>query len=215
MQRICFPEILINVATKKSPAKKKEVKKTSQNQWISYSLVVIVVIITGLFVLKSYKINIVSSPKPSVSKNPNLFNFGGQKIMLNNRTLTFVDGVYTNSDPTLGENGAIIANRSVDPSGTRAAAILIDSPGGSGTFYYLVGASLINGKEVYSTPVLLGDRIKMQSLTVDNPQAQDNGLITVEYLDHSADEALADEPTVKITKKFAFENSGNLTPILH
>lgn len=198
---------------KKKIAKQKT-NKYSIGSWIL--LIVVVVMFLGVVMANRY-----SPPPPYVMENMSgsiqyiPFNFANQKIILNNQELTFVNGTYVNSDPTNGHHSAMIMNRSISPSKTRAAAILMDNPGGSGTFYYVVGASLINGKEVYATPIFLGDRIKIQSVIVDNPGTQDNGIITIQYLNRTANAPLGSNVTQQVTAKYAFQNDGNLTPILY
>lgn len=108
-----------------------------------------------------------------------------------------------------------VTNRTISPGGMTAAAILVDSSEGSGTFYYLVGAMMKDEKELYSAPVLLGDRIQIVSVTPDNPGSEDNGLITVQYLDRPANAPMVADPTVSMIKKFAFEDDGNLIGVLH
>lgn len=143
------------------------------------------------------------------------FDFGNQKIPLNNQTLTFIDGNYNNTNSVYGLHQASISNQSVNPKGTRAAAILTDKPGGSGTFFYVVGAMLEDGHETYSTPVFLGDRIKIISVSVDDLGSEDNGIITVTFLGFPADAPLSAEPTEEMTAKYAFQDNGNLIEVLH
>lgn len=141
-----------------------------------------------------------------------IFDFGNQSIMLNNQELSFKNGLYENSDQTYT---ARITNQKANPSGSRAAAILIDNPGGSGTFYYLVGAISKDGKITYSEPVLLGDRIQIVSLTVDEPERYDNGVITVTYLNRPDSVPFSEEPTQQKIVRYAFEENGNLLEILN
>lgn len=108
--------------------------------------------------------------------------------------------------PTMG-------SQAISPSGTRGAGILIDSPGGSGTFYYLVGATVKNGMNVYSEPVPLGDRIIIKSLTVKDAATHNHGEITVTYLDRPEGAPMSDEPTKEVVEKYAFENNGNLIEV--
>jgi hypothetical protein len=189
---------------------KKKIKKSSQKVWI-ITAIVVGIFIVGAMVYKSL-------PKPDsskiVSEQSTTFDFSNQKLMLNNQELLFVNGSYKNSD-SYGEHTATINNRSVNPSGTRAAAILVDNPGGSGTFLYVVGSMLKDGREIYSEPVLLGDRIKIVSVTVDDAGTYDNGIITVEYLDRPANAPMVDAPSVKMISKFAFQDDGNLIVVLH
>ncbi len=141
--------------------------------------------------------------------------FGNQKVMLNNQELLFVKGSYKSSDTTYGPHTASIGDQAGNLSKTRYVAILTDKPGGSGTFSYLVGAMPKQGKIVYSKPVLLGDRIKIISVVVDNPGAKDNGIVTVQYLDRTEGSPMSSEPTQEIIAKYTFQDDGNLLAVLH
>jgi hypothetical protein len=155
------------------------------------------------------------SPVPSLSTKSDSFDFGNQKIMLSNQELAFVNGTYKSSDTADSGHSATIDNQTLSPSKTRAAAILIDNPGGSGTFYYLIAGMQKDGMEIYSEPVSLGDRIKIVSVTVEDPEAHDNGEIVVVYLDRAEGAPMAEEPTQQVTKKYSFLENGNLIEVLH
>ena len=73
---------------------------------------------------------------------------------------------------------------------------------GSGTFIYL--AAFVSGPVTYrgTRVTYLGDRISPQSISINE------GIVTVKYLDRRLDEALAVEPTVRMTKEFTFEDGG-------
>lgn len=158
---------------------------------------VIVVLFTGIVVMNTPSF---VSPSPlSISTNTIAFDFTSQHFVIDGNAPT--SPKFTNKAVNLAEN--------------RAAAILVDSPGGSGTFYYLVGGMIENGKEVYSQPVSIGDRVKIESVTVENPGTENNGIITVEYLTRPENAPMSDEPTVLVTEKYAFEDDGNLIEILN
>ena len=178
----------------------------------SLLIVLFLALIALLFVLLFYTLPKNTINPPIVTPHLQSFNFSNQTIMINGQKLTFVNGVYKSADQ---QETATIINSSTNPVRNRAAAIVVDNPGGSGTFYYIYGAMSKAGRETYSQPVQLGDRIKIESVTVDDPQAEDNGMITVKYLDHTADEAMADAPTQEVTAQFAFQDDGNLLAVLH
>ena len=197
---------------------KKKVQHSHKKRklWISIALIIIV--------LATIKIAYFSSITPKTqaptttttdSLQPHSFDFGNQKMRVNNQELAFVNHIYETSNEADGKHSAIISNQTANPSQTKSAAILIDNPGGSGTFYYVVGASVKDGKEIYSKPVLIGDRIKILSVSVADAGAEDNGIITVKYLDRSTGTPMATEPTQEKTTQYAFENNGNLIVVLH
>ncbi|MDO8670961.1 MAG: hypothetical protein Q7O66_05965 [Dehalococcoidia bacterium] len=62
-----------------------------------------------------------------------------------------------------GAFGQIDEGQSVD-----AAVLLVSDPGGSGTFTHLVAALNRDGKPVPSKPVLLGDRIAVRAIRIED-----------------------------------------------
>lgn len=133
------------------------------------------------------------------------FNFGAQRVQVDHQTLTFSSGSYA-----VGDHTATVGERTVNTVGNTAAAILTDQPGGSGTFYYLLGAKQSENGEVYSKPISLGDRIKFESLSVS-----DDGEIEVTYFVRAANAPMSAKPSKKMTMKYAFQDDGNLISVLH
>jgi len=166
----------------------KKSKKTNKNRalWILILLLIALGIGAALF-KKEFTHNTSQVQK----KQP--FDFGSQSILLEGSTLVFMNGLYESEDKT---HTAQITNRTVNNTHDRAAAILIDSPGGSGTFYYLIGAIERGGEEMYSTPILLGDRIKIVSVSISNAEEQNNGEIEVKFLDRPDDAPMFEEPSI-------------------
>lgn len=179
--------------------------------------IIIMAALLGLYLIKGNKPEIATaSPSPIVLVPPTSpFDFGNQTLFLDETKMSFSKGSYSVNDPDAGLHTAKIDHQTINPAGNRAAAILADQPGGSGTFYYLVGAMLKDGKEIYTIPVLLGDRIMVQKITVDDPEEHDNGQITVEYLDRGPKEPMSATPTKQMIKKYSFEDSGELIEVLH
>jgi hypothetical protein len=202
------------MATKKiKKSQKKYTKKprTKQSKIIWAILTLLLIFLAALFLTNKQSFAPTPNDMSSMQEN---FNFGNQTITLDGETLNFTNGKYENPDTTYGQHTAEIVNKTTNSSGSQAAAILVDSPGGSGTFYYLIGASKIDGKEFYSTPISLGDRIKIVSVSVENPGATNNGIIIVKYLTRPENAPMSDDPTVEVTAKYAFEDSGNLIQVL-
>ncbi|MFC1484667.1 hypothetical protein ACFL6Q_06450 [Candidatus Neomarinimicrobiota bacterium] len=80
-----------------------------------------------------------------------------------------------------------------------AAVILIADPGGSGTFYYLSAVINRDGIPRPMATTLLGDRISIASLDIDN------GEITVTLLTRRPDEPMATTPTLEIVRRYALQ----------
>lgn len=185
---------------------------------IGIVVIIILAAVAGLFLIKGDQPETTPYPTPSsmlLVPPSQPFDFGNQTFTLDDQALVFRSGTYTQSSQYEGTHTADIKHISISPNASRAAAILIDQPGGSGTFYYLVGAMMKDGKEVYSTPVLLGDRILFMKAAVEDPGEHDNGEIVLEYLDHGPNDPMSGEPTKQMTKKYSFEDSGELIEVLH
>lgn len=82
-----------------------------------------------------------------------------------------------------------------------SALILVQDPGGSGTFYY-VGAALIdsNNKYIETNTLLLGDRILLEDIEIKE------GVITVKYKDRKSDQPMTETRSIDASKKFEVEN---------
>lgn len=81
------------------------------------------------------------------------------------------------------------------------AIILVQNPGGSGTFYYI--ASAINKDSVAqgTNALLLGDRIAPQNVQIEN------GKIIANYADRKAGEPMTTPPSVGVSKYFIYDGS--------
>ena len=174
-------------------------------------VVVLVSLVAGYLYKKQFPSS-ASHPVSAVKHLVSPFDFSNQLIMMDYGEVKFSNGSFKTPD---GTHSATISQSAVNSAGNRAAAILTDQPGGSGTFYYIVGASTIEDVTYYSLPLLIGDRIKVQSVTMDNPAEHDDGVIIVTYLDRQPKDPMSTEPTVSKTAKFAFEKTGNLISVLH
>ena len=71
-----------------------------------------------------------------------------------------------------------------------------------------------DGKIIYSEPVLLGDRIKIISVSVDDPQEYDNGVVTVTLLNRPPEAPMTVVPIEEATSQYAFQDNGNLMIVL-
>jgi hypothetical protein len=77
--------------------------------------------------------------------------------------------------------------------------VLISDPGGTGRFYDLVAVLDRNGNAFPVATTFLGDRIEVNALTIED------GQIVVDMLTRSPDEAMADEPTLPVTRIFGIK----------
>lgn len=83
-----------------------------------------------------------------------------------------------------------------------AAICLINSPGGSGTFYYIAAVTRDGNTKNYqgTKAVFLGDRIQLLKISIED------NIITAVYNTRKPNEAMAIAPTVMVSKKFKVEN---------
>ncbi len=99
---------------------------------------------------------------------------------------------------SLGEQ---ITTGDLDGDGVLDAAVtLVADPGGSGTFVYLAAVLNRDGAAEPVASVLLGDRIVVKSLVVED------GEITVAMLTRQEDEPMSAEPTVAVTQVFRLQD---------
>ena len=87
-----------------------------------------------------------------------------------------------------------------ETDGVDTAAITIEDPGGSGTFYYL--HALVNSEgELRDTDVaFLGDRVQVEGVSIHDRT------ITVAMLDRGPDAPFAEPPTIPVIRQFHLEN---------
>ena len=79
------------------------------------------------------------------------------------------------------------------------AVILVQQPGGSGTFVYVAALLNASGGTVATPAVLLGDRVRPTAVRIDG------AAIVVEFLDRAPGDALAAAPSVPTTRRFAVQ----------
>ncbi|MEI7741772.1 MAG: hypothetical protein WCJ29_04665 [bacterium] len=79
--------------------------------------------------------------------------------------------------------------------------ILTQTPGGSGTFYYLASAVGKMEGPVGGPTILLGDRISPQTTECKD------GLVVVNYADRKQDEPFSEVPSVGVSRYFKLQNN--------
>jgi len=107
------------------------------------------------------------------------------------RTLAFGNPVYGDLDGDGDED---------------AAVILVQDPGGSGTFYYIGAALGVKGGYRGTNAVLLGDRVTPLKVDIRN------GVIFIDYRDRRPEEPMAIPPSIGNSAYLTLK-SGNLTAI--
>lgn len=129
--------------------------------------------------------------------------------LLGKESITLVNGVFEKQaapgsaavNKTQVWEQPIIGDLNAD--GKEDAAVgLINSPGGSGIFYYIAAAvkNADTNKYQGTNAVFLGDRIQLSKISIEN------NIITVVYSDRKPNEPLTAAPVVAVTKNFKVEN---------
>ena len=79
-----------------------------------------------------------------------------------------------------------------------AAVVLVTNTGGTGHFYELAAVLNENGQPKHAASVLLGDRVRIMSLTIKD------GQITVRMITQGPDDPMS-TPTLEVTNKYKLE----------
>lgn len=125
------------------------------------------------------------------------------------RSITLHAGMH--AEPAAPESAALNSTRvweqptlaDLDRDGLDdAVVILVNEPGGSGTFYYVAAAYNDGSHFIGSTALLLGDRIDMRSVTVEN------GTVIVSYSDHGRTQAIAYTAQKRLERRFSGARPG-------
>ena len=108
-------------------------------------------------------------------------------------------GSATKTKITLGKLQAV---GDVNGDGLEDALVtLVADPGGSGTFTYLALVLNQDGKPEPLAAVMLGDRIIVKSLSIQN------GIVQITMFTRKPDEPMSVEPTVEVDRIFNFQNN--------
>jgi hypothetical protein len=134
---------------------------------------------------------------------------------IENSPVTLIDGI-AKTPATHGATSKVVTRIWGEPTTADlqqdgvddAVLILVHSPGGSGTFYYLAAAIGSPDGSSGTAGLFLGDRI--------DPQAVEfrDGRIIVRYLTRAGGESFADQPTVEEQRDFLYKaESGGLVEV--
>jgi len=158
-----------------------------KNQTLIAALIVVVVLGLGLYVF-TMKESAPAQPAPATQTGVS-FDPVQAMYMVEGRQVSLTSNMIF-GQPTIGDlNGDGMPD---------AAMIIVQQPGGSGTFYYVVAALAgSNGTGQGTNAILLGDRIAPQNVSIEN------GVITVNYADRKPGEPMTNQPSVGVTKQFA------------
>jgi hypothetical protein len=128
--------------------------------------------------------------------------------LIENKVVTLVNGKFEEQIP---DSSIVIKsynwNTPVEGSLTDftgekkdASFILVQEPGGSGLFYYVVASLAANEGYIGTNGILLGDRIAPQNMEI-----RQNKVIVVNYADRVEGASMTDKPSVGVSKYFKIQ----------
>lgn len=131
-------------------------------------------------------------PAPTNTPTATAFDPLNATYIIEGQPITLVNGSASTSMTTVfGQPTSGDLNGDGNPD---AAVILVQQPGGSGTFYYVAAALDIASATVGTNAILLGDRIAPQTLEIAN------GQIVANYADRAAGQPMTTPPSVGVSK---------------
>lgn len=132
--------------------------------------------------------------------------------MIDDRAITLIDG--TSSMPAAIDSETVMkvsllngpAFADIDGDGVKDAVVILrDEPGGTGVFYF--ASVLLSGNQKSTNSILLGDRIRIQSIEILS-----GGNVTIQTLEREITDPMTTAPSVLKTRLFRVEN-GTLTEV--
>ena len=178
------------------------------NKKLIISIVLLIVIVCWLVYIavdnggvenKFEGVNTSATSTKNINFDPLNFTYDveGQKIKIENGNsiMDVVPGSAEKLETTIPDGMITIGDLNKDNKND-AALILVQSSGGTGLFYYLT--SIVNDAGVIKNKgsVFIGDRILIENIIIEG------GIVTLNYLDRKESDSMADEPSVKIVKRF-------------
>ncbi len=144
-----------------------------------------------------------ASPTPAVLTLETIKNVEYKLNAVDNpRIIRLVDGIFTDEDRTEVRLFDQIAIKDLNGDGVEDAAVLVgENFGGSGTFVSLVVFLSQNGQPEQFAAILIDDRPKITSLTIED------GQIVLEALVHGVDDPMCC-PTFPITRTYGLGTNG-------
>jgi hypothetical protein len=151
--------------------------------------------------------NQVENTDTSLKPGPDPLN---TTYLIENKAVTLVNGKSEEQIP----NSSIVIksynwNNPVEGSLTDftgekkdASFILVQEPGGSGVFYYVVASLAANEGYIGTNGILLGDRIAPQNMEI-----RQDKVIVVNYADRVEGASMTDKPSVGVSKYFKIQGA--------
>ncbi|NCN52565.1 hypothetical protein GW943_02030 [Candidatus Parcubacteria bacterium] len=157
-------------------------------------LILLVVLVGSFYVLNSYIYNEKQAEVISDYKDAT--------YVLNGEPVQLVNG-FAETEAAPGSTTKIVTRYfgnelPIDLNGDGVedvAFILTQETGGSGVFYYAVGAVMTDGGYVGTDGYLLGDRIAPQSTDV-SPNPRHKNVVVFNYVDRAPNEPMTAQPSI-------------------
>jgi hypothetical protein len=156
----------------------------NKNTWTIVAAIVIVILGVTIFLSGS------KNQSTSVAPIPTTFDPTNATYTIDGQPVTLIHGANS-STSLFGQpvSGDLNSDGKAD-----AVVILVQNPGGSGTFYYVAAAiNAANGIEG-TNAVLLGDRIAPENLQIIH------GEVIVNYADRKPNDPMSTPPSVGVSK---------------
>ena len=148
---------------------------------------------------------LLSACATPLEKSPNLDQIPMPAVWAENKTITLQDGIYSEPAAPGSASTTTVRTSHYFARGTIhdqqvLAIILTTDGGGSGTFFDLFVFTTEHNKLVYADQIPLGDRLKINRVTIANNQ------ISVDLLTRKEGTAMSSGPDRPLTKTFIFSD---------
>ncbi len=169
-------------------------------------LVIVLLAISGwIYYRQSYMVpQSVEQPNPVDSRDELLASVPKVFVPIANKTISLTGSTtqFGSVDEPNESFGTVTLGELVAEHNEMIFTTIAANYGGSGEFFYLVAFVPTASGYQSAGYTSIGDRVDIEKLTVN-----DDGVITLDYLDHSADQAMADAPNVKVERMYRYENN--------
>lgn len=161
---------------------------------------VIIVVVAAAFAI--YELNISQQNALQAQNNPSVnFDPLNAPYTIDSQTITLVNG-KAETEAAPGSATKIITMIFGEPirgdlngdGKTDAALMLMQNPGGSGTFYYIAAALNTDTGARGTNAILLGDRVAPQNVEIKN------GQVIANYTERKPDEPMTAQPSIGVSK---------------
>jgi|SRR3989344_3558598 len=197
-------------------AKKKKVL-SKKHHFESNKFLLVLLIFLGFILVMTYA-NINFKKEKSYSHEEIISSVNSSTVTIPDTSFAvgLTDGKADFSDPLV--EGSVVVS---DPFYTvkngevyDVFAVMTYNTGGSGEFVNVALFQVVKGKAIFRGSYPVGDRVIVDDITKSLGEYEDGYAIDVNYVDRTADESMADEPTDFRTLTLEIKNHMIVTPEL-